>query len=992
MQALFGIPTNTLALVLATAFLCALAVVAILAVRNRVFLRLGVRNVGRRRSRTLLILAGLMLGSALISAALNTGDTLAHTVRSSATTALGNTDELVAVNGVRTDATTAGTVVDYFDETRATDVRSAADASGLVKGVAPAIIETVAIQDTTSRQTEAKVGLFAADPASMSGFGSISGKNGSVALSDLASGEAYINAKAADKLGAKVGDELLLYAGAGLSTVHVKDIVKYSGTGTPDAAVLLPLAPAQELVGKPARINYILLANKDGVGATTKVIDSLRPTLDGTGLEIKAAKKDALKEADDAGNSMMLLFTTFGTFSIVAGILLIFLIFVMLAAERKAEMGISRALGTQRANLVQMFLFEGVAYDLAAAAIGVVLGVGVGYVMVIVMAYALASFGVDLQHAVTTQSMVIAYTLGALLTLIVVTVSAWQVSVLNIVRAVRNLPDPVLRKHGRGSLILALITAAAGALLIFAGLSGKQAAPFHLGASLVIIAAIPFLRWRNVPDRAAYTIPGLALSAWWLTPFFVFDAFLPAMSKDFTIFVLSGLMVVLGVTWAVMYNSDIILNGAMSVFGRVSWIAPMLKAAIAYPLRNRFRTGVTLAMFTLVVFTLVTMSTIINSVNGVFDDKQAFSGGYDVRVTTAPISPINDLATAAQASSAVNAGDIQSTAALSAIPLKVRQADIADTSFHDYIVRGLDDSFIRENQYEFALMAPGYGSARDVWQAVANNPDLAVIDSNIVPRRSNYGARIGGFDFLLTGFYLEDNRLPPLRIDVNDQQTGQIRTLTVIGVVRDTGSILMTGISTSQRSAAAAYGNRAEPTTHFVKLAPGVDAGATAKSLESAFLSNGLQATTMSDDLGDVMNSQHAFTYILEGFLGLGLIVGVAALGVISARAVVERRQEIGVLRSIGFQKVMVQGAFLLESSFISLLGIALGTVLGLLVAFNVILDFRNTPGWESVGFGVPWLTLALVFAVVYAGSVFATLVPARQASRVYPAEALRYE
>jgi putative ABC transport system permease protein len=182
------------------------------------------------------------------------------------------------------------------------------------------------------------------------------------------------------------------------------------------------------------------------------------------------------------------------------------------------------------------------------------------------------------------------------------------------------------------------------------------------------------------------------------------------------------------------------------------------------------------------------------------------------------------------------------------------------------------------------------------------------------------------------------------------------------------------------------------PTTHFVKLAPGVDAGVTAKSLESAFLSNGLQATTMSDDLGDVMNSQHAFTYILEGFLGLGLIVGVAALGVISARAVVERRQEIGVLRSIGFQKAMVQAAFLLESSFISLLGIGLGTGLGLLVAFNVILDFRNTPGWDSTGFAVPWLTLALVFAVVYAGSVFATLVPARQASKVYPAEALRYE
>ena len=66
----------------------------------------------------------------------------------------------------------------------------------------------------------------------------------------------------------------------------------------------------------------------------------------------------------------MSFFTTFGSFSIAAGVLLIFLIFVMLAAERRSELGIARAVGTRRGHLVQMFVFEGVAYDLAAAARG----------------------------------------------------------------------------------------------------------------------------------------------------------------------------------------------------------------------------------------------------------------------------------------------------------------------------------------------------------------------------------------------------------------------------------------------------------------------------------------------------------------------------------------------------------------------------------------------------------------------------------------------
>ena len=77
------------------------------------------------------------------------------------------------------------------------------------------------------------------------------------------------------------------------------------------------------------------------------------------------------------------------------------------------------------------------------------------------------------------------------------------------------------------------------------------------------------------------------------------------------------------------------------------------------------------------------------------------------------------------------------------------------------------------------------------------------------------------------------------------------------------------------------------------------------------------------------------------GFMGLGLIVGVAALGVITARAVVERRQQIGVLRAIGFRKRMVQLTFLIESSFVALTSIVVGTALGLVVAHNVISDSR---------------------------------------------------
>ena len=88
--------------------------------------------------------------------------------------------------------------------------------------------------------------------------------------------------------------------------------------------------------------------------------------------------------------------------------------------------------------------------------------------------------------------------------------------------------------------------------------------------------------------------------------------------------------------------------------------------------------------------------------------------------------------------------------------------------------------------------------------------------------------------------------------------------------------------------------------------------------------------------------------------MGLGLIVGVAALGVISARAVVERRQQIGVLRAIGFRKRMVQLSFLLESSFIALTSIVVGTGLGLAVALQRHRRLAPQPSWENMSFESP--------------------------------------
>jgi len=229
-------------------------------------------------------------------------------------------------------------------------------------------------------------------------------------------------------------------------------------------------------------------------------------------------------------------------------------------------------------------------------------------------------------------------------------------------------------------------------------------------------------------------------------------------------------------------------------------------------------------------------------------------------------------------------------------------------------------------------------------------------------------------------------------VDVRDPQTGKVVRLTIIGVLSETAPYSMAGISTSQSTLATAFGGRVEPTVHLFALRDGVDAGATARELETAFLSNGMEADSIEKLLDDAVSANTTFTRLVQGFMGLGLIVGVAALGVITARSVVERRQQIGVLRAIGFQRRMVQLSFLLESSFIALTSIAVGTTLGVAVAYNVIRDSRQQPSWENMAFEVPWANLGIIFLAVYLTALATTFAPALRASRVYPAEALRYQ
>ncbi len=992
MTKLFGLPIGSVLAVLVAVLGISLAAIAVMAMRNRAFFRLGVRNARRRPARTALIVAGSMLGTTIIAAALATGDTMSHTIRTSAVSALGRADEVVAPLGVKAPLapeSTGAAGASYFPQEYAARIAKALRGSGLVAGVAPVIVEPIAVQDVTSRQNEPRVTLFGGEAKSLRAFGPMRSGSATVSLADLRPGEVYLNADAASNLDARAGDSLRVFTAGRTAAFTVRAIVNYHGSGTADQGLLMPLAEAQTLLGKPDSIKLVFVANRGGVGATDAVMAKLAPILSPLSLEADNSKQDALQEADTQGAAFMSLFTTFGSFSIAAGVLLIFLIFVMLAAERRGELGIARAVGTRRGHLVQLFLFEGLAYDLLAAAVGALLGIAVAYLMVLAMASVFENVAdVTMEFSVKPASVVIAYAIGVLLTLAVVAFSAWRVSRMNIVSAIRNQADPPPTGRRRARWLLGAAGLVAGALLIASGVSAKDAIVLGLGVMTVLLSIVPLARALGVNDRLVYTSTGLALVAWFVLP--VSRWLLGDLKTNFSVFILAGLAIVVGASWALMYNADVLLGSLTKVFGRNRRLAPVLKVSLAYPLASRFRTGVTLAMFTLVVFTLVCGAITTGSFVSGFNNIDTFAGGFDIRATTAPASPIRDMRAALARAPGVRAGDIRTISNQSLLPIDAQQVG-ATAGPQSYVVHGADRAFFAHTTYTFAATAKGYGTAADVWRALRRNPKLAVVDALVVPRKQNFNFGATS-DFMLRGLYLEDKTFSPIDVVVTDPQSGKSVVLTVIGVLSDRAPLTMIGIWTSQSTLAAAFGPRVTPTVHLFALKPGVDSVATAKSLEAAFLANGMQADAAKKVLADAVSASLTFDRLIEGFMGLGLIVGVAALGVVSARSVVERRQQIGVLRAIGFRRGMVQACFLLESSFVALTAIVAGTALGLAVGYNVISDTRRQPSWAGMPFVVPWLTLGLIFLAVYGVAMLTTLAPARRASHVYPAEALHYQ
>lgn len=925
---------------------------AVTAVRQRALAAMALRNIGRRRTEAALVIGGALLGTAIITSAFVVGDVIDGAVADEARTRYGPIDLTVTT----TDR-------DTFELATAIVSDAARDGDLGVDGLLDVTVTTATIEAPARDTALPRVEVVALDLAEARTFGSEATDTGLASAGDLAPGEVLVSATTAERLNLDVGDRLLVHIADTTTEVSVAEVLDQVGFAGYGGAIVAPgtLPDAATAAEGTAPVRHQLLVSLAGGLLDTReaagdAVDTLQTALAGLpDVRVEAPKVAVLDVAEQEGAGFTELFGTLGAFSVLAGILLLVNLFTMLAEERRTELGMLRALGFTRRRLTRTFALEGALYALPAAVLGAALGLAIGW-LVAVVAGALLGVGADgarFPLVIEPASLAAGASLGLLVSLVTVWLASIRIARLNIVRAIRDLPEPSRRRAGRRTLVLSGVAVATGVAFSVAGAAADVGAALLLGVPIAAYAATPWLR-RLLDERRVRLAVGVVVLGWALG---VVPLFPDVMTfDDLIVFVLQGVVSTAGAV-SLVGGFDRVWASLITRLSRGNGLAARL--GVAYPLARPTRTSLLLGMFAMVVFTI----TILSAYSVTFDrnsDTMAtdVAIGADVLLDSLPGSAV-DAATLAIRDDIVGVAQVTRGVA-------TFTADHLDTA-RAWTVTGFDAALLdRGVPAPLASRDPDYPSDAAAYQATLDNPTLAVVPDGFL-------AGVGATSAIVVGS----------TVTALDPATGAPYELTVVGV----GDIdwLDTGVLVGQPLAADLTAGAETGVRSYVEVADHADPAAVATSLNRTYLAAGADANPITTLVNESMGQLRGLFTMLRGYLGLGLLIGTAGLGVVMVRAVRERRQGIAMLRAMGASSRLVRTAMLVEAGLIVVQGTMIGVLLGLATTRQLlgVLD-------PDLTLTVPFVGLAVIVAVPLAASLAATAWPAARAAAIRPAIALR--
>ncbi len=1078
--ALFGWSPTTLALLLAALTGGVLLVVLGLGASNRILFSMGLRNVRRRPGQTLLMLAGLTLSAVLITASFGLQDSFNQSMVSDRLMKMGNVDEAVSGTFTQTQVNEALAHLQSMSEVQA--------ATGIFYMPRGARIFSERTALTAIDQY-----LYGIPPAFDRVYGPLTDNQGHrLHFADLGPNDVFVSSTVAREEDVRAGDRLqVVLFGESDDTITVTvravlstdlavtdgelefdgsypEIIMPLTTVLPSLARSHFLAPVPNVLcvknmgqgglddigpdgerGQPV-LDYLAQffhAAPDARGFFPTYFDStilhpLKPDIAESQGNFSPLDNKSDYIASPAARQFSLMLPVFTSLLVGAGLLLLLLLCLLLAAERRGELGMSRAIGLQRYHLVQALLIEGGGYAVITSSLGLLLGAGAVALELAVLsqvpAAGVLSSHIALHVGVSWQGLLTSWCISVLAMLVVVFIAAVWISRTNIVAAIRDLDDPLPTQASFGMLLRSLWTpprdaadqplpetasrrlsrqgSTLGRLLWEGFLRGPLC--LLLGVLLFELAAAQGESWMQQLS-ITLLIAGGGLLLNWLIPLLKVPLDLARrlslsligigwllygiwVGKDLLLLIfvsdvsalgahvyidasppavlLSLLVPVLGTVVLVMVNADLLTKLLTLLLRRIRGLAPVSRTGLAYPLTFRFRSGVTVALLSLITFLIILVVT--NNLSSIQQSQiQTTTGNFQLEIDGTDLDAVDRAHT-----TNLNAPLLATAQTLRQEIALVSLVRFAYDPHHAQPIRlalpgnpaypfakfpgpfVVDNTFLSNTTMPLFARAQGYGSDRQVWDAVRDQPGYAVLQ---------YVGNVG----------LPTNQgFTPFSVEVpeNGDPHAPYRQVTVIGLMPSNAywDSLLFSERTEASIGAVPYDRFS---FYYFRLQPGVSLAQAASALNNALQLNrrGIALNSLVQDTVDAYTA--SLTLFLAGYLAMGLIFGAFSIGVIASRTVVERRQQIGMLRALGFSRGLVQRSFLLESSFVITLSLLAGSILAWWFAYQIMHQV-------SQEFPFPLGPVVLLLLGSYLVAFLCTVLPARRASRVPPAEALRYE
>ncbi len=225
---------------------------------------------------------------------------------------------------------------------------------------------------------------------------------------------------------------------------------------------------------------------------------------------------------------------------------------------------------------------------------------------------------------------------------------------------------------------------------------------------------------------------------------------------------------------------------------------------------------------------------------------------------------------------------------------------------------------------------------------------------------------------------------------IKDEKFRVIGIMDKIGNQADDNSIMME-IGTFREL----YNNPRQVDAITLSVKSGFDTEAVAEKIESQLKrrrdDENFDVYTMTQIMDQFNSMLGGVTFILSAIAAISLVVG--GIGIMNSMYtnVLERTNEIGIMKSIGAQNKDILSIFLIESGIIGFIGGLIGVISGQILTFYIA-DLINKSNFLPIGAEMNYYVLGgiLLFAIII--SLIAGYLPARRASKLKPVDALRYD